>query len=145
MKSAVAQYDTLLGEAIQAWTKLEEYVERLKVQAQMEDVQRQQEKLKMEMKTMSLIQRMQKDWDTKALKQLFSSLKERESSLAVRLDPLQEAATILSQVLTKKKDALTTFIEEIKAKWGGPLSEQMVAKLHEQGAQVDKVVAECRA
>lgn len=46
MKSAVPQYDTLLAEAIQTWTELKQYEERTKVQAQMEEVQRQQERLK---------------------------------------------------------------------------------------------------
>ena len=42
------------------------------------------------MKTMSQIQRMQKDRDSKALKQQLDNLKEREEILAARLEPLQE-------------------------------------------------------
>ena len=95
----------------------------------MEEVQRQQERLKQELKTMLPIQRMQKGHDSKSLKQQYNSLKEREESLATRLEPLQVAATILSQVLTDKRTALASIIEETKADLKETMSEKMVVEL----------------
>ena len=60
--------DLNLGETVQTWSELAEDFERLQVQVQMEELQRQQEKLKTELKTMSSIQKMQKDHDKNKLK-----------------------------------------------------------------------------
>ena len=69
MKSTIPQFDTFLSEAIQTWTELKEDVVRIKFQAEMEEAQQQQERLKYELKMMSPIQRMQKYYDSKTLNQ----------------------------------------------------------------------------
>jgi len=89
----------------------------------MEEVQRKQERLKQELKTMSPIHRMQKDRDSKTLKQQYNNLKEREERLASKIEPLQDAMTILCQVLTDKKMTLASVILEKKTKLKKPLSE----------------------
>jgi len=50
----------------------------------------------MKLKTMSMIQKMQKGRDTKRLKQQIICLKETEERLAAKLYPLQEDAMALS-------------------------------------------------
>ena len=56
--AAVGQYERLLGDTAQIWSDLEENVECLQVPTQMEELQRHQERLKTELKTMSLIHNM---------------------------------------------------------------------------------------
>jgi len=99
MKKVVVEYDTLLVKFVHTWTTLSEDPERVKVQAQMDEVQRQQELLKQAMKIMSPIEKMQKDRDKKILNKQFNSLNEKEESLATRLEPLKEVSTILAQVV----------------------------------------------
>jgi len=62
------------------------------------------------MKMMSMMEKMQKDRDSKELKQQYNNLKEKEERMATRLEPLQEAATILAQVIEKKKKELTVLL-----------------------------------
>jgi len=69
MKSTMPPYDTLLAEAVQTWTDLLEDPKRVKVQAKMEEVQWKEERLKQALKVLSPIERMQKERDSKALKQ----------------------------------------------------------------------------
>ena len=96
------------------------------------------------MKVLSPIQRIQKDRDNKALKQQFNSLKEKEESLAPQLEPLKEAASVLSQILSYKKEELTVAINDIEAKLEDPLSEQVTMEVQERGNQVIVVVKECK-
>lgn len=58
MLAVVEQCDKLLGDTAQTWSELAEDAELLKVQAQIEVLQRQQETLKKELKSMSLIKKM---------------------------------------------------------------------------------------
>jgi len=57
----VPKYDTLLTEVVQTWTALSEDLERVKVQAQMDEVQKKQERLKQALEILSPIEKMQKD------------------------------------------------------------------------------------
>jgi len=75
---------------------------------------------------LSHFEKIQKDWDIKALKQKYNSQKEKEESMAGRLESLKEAATILAQVVGDKKKALTTLLEETKIKVEEPVSSQLV-------------------
>lgn len=93
---------------------------------------------------MSPIQRIQKDRDNKMPKQQFNSLKEKEESMVAWLEPLQEAATILSQVLTDRKLELTSIIKETEAKMEEPLSEHMIVEVQERGGQATMVVVQCK-
>lgn len=65
----------------------------------------------MDIKTMSLIQKMQKDHDKKKLKQQMSNMKEAKERLTTKLDPIQEVAMDLSHTITNKKEELTTLVE----------------------------------
>lgn len=55
--ATVGQYDRLVGDIVPIWSDLEENVESLQVQTQMEELQKQHERLKLELKTMSPIQK----------------------------------------------------------------------------------------
>lgn len=51
--------------------------------------------------------------------------------MAARLEPLQDEAKILSQSLTDRKEELTYFIKEIKAKLEEPFSPQIIVEVQE--------------
>jgi len=59
---------------------------------------------------------MHKERDSKVLKQQFNNLREKEENVVARLEPLQEAATILTQVMEGKKGELTTMLKATKVK-----------------------------
>lgn len=129
IKLAVPQYDMLLTQVVQTWIDLVEDPEKVEIQAQMEEVQRQHERLKLTLKALIPIEKMQRDQDSKVLKKQYNSLKEKEESLAVRLDPLQEAAMNLTQVMEGKKRELTMILKEKKAKIEEPMSGQRVEEV----------------
>jgi len=64
--------------------------------------------------------------------------------MATRLEPLKEAASILSQVLTDRKEELTSAIKETEAKMEEPLSEKMTMEVQERGNQVSMAIVECK-
>lgn len=138
------EYDMMLTEVVQTWSDLTEHPERVKIQAQLEEIQRKQEQLKQTMSNMSPFEKMQKDSDGKLLKQQFDSMKKKDENMATRIKPLQEATTILAQVIGKKQGELTTFLKETKVKLEEPVSVQLVEELKEQGNQVTVVITTCK-
>jgi len=71
-------------------------------------------------------------------------LKEKEESLVKRLEPLQESATILTQVVEKKKEKVVELLKVAEGKLEEPLSEQLVEEMKGQGNKVTTTVATCQ-
>lgn len=64
------------------------------------------------MKTLSPIENMQKDRDSRKLKEQLSGLKEVEMKLTEKLEPLQDEVMAISQTISSKMEGLNAFLEK---------------------------------
>jgi len=111
VKKRVNEYDTMLTEVVQTWSDLAAHPYKVKIQAQLEELQRKQEELKQAIKNMLPQEQMKKAKDAKTLKQQFDNLKKHEENTVARIEPLQEATAILARFIGKKQGELRAFLE----------------------------------
>jgi len=67
--------------------------------------------LKLALKGLTPKERMHKDKEIRELRQQFNSLKAKEETMMARLDPLQEAVMIVTQVVEKNKAKIVEWLE----------------------------------
>lgn len=115
-KAITHEYGIMFVDVVQTWSDLGEHPVKVKVHAQLAEVQRHEEEMKLAIKNMSPLEKMQQAKTTKALKQQVDSLYKQEESLIARLDPLQEVSMTFARVNVQNQGVVTAFVEDVKAK-----------------------------
>lgn len=75
---------------------------------------------------------------------MFENLKRQDEGIAAQIEPLQEAASILAQVIGKKQGELEIILETTKVKLEEPVSGQLVEDMKARGSEVTVTIADCK-